>query len=51
MGVSILEENCNTTLEHFYMIHFFTNVLDNAEDKVSGKIWILLTQLKMILLG
>ena len=34
MGVNILEENRDTALEHSYIIHFFTNILDNAEDKL-----------------
>lgn len=43
MGVNILEENRDTALEHSYIIHFFTNILDNAEDKLCEKKWILMT--------
>lgn len=43
MGVNVLEENRDTALEQSYIIHFFTNILDNAEDKLCGEKWILMT--------
>lgn len=43
MGGNVLEENRDTALEHSCIIHFFTNILDNAEGKFCGKKWILMT--------